>query len=247
MPRYVPASASLALLLLATTAHAEEAPSPDKAQLDRIEGKLDQLLQRLGLGPLPSPAPEQAATAAPVVDSTAYAPGAIAVIHPAPATTRVLAEVPPDSVGGFVYTGGPMTLHDLSDRGVRYAGLAGLELQGWLKVTAPGRAQLGADYRGSFGQAVLFGTDCLLEAWLEGHQIGQESTRLVPGPDRIGSASLVLGADLQPGLYQLRLWTACLPIAGPSPVRITLDLLLKTPDDLNLRSFRPDEILHRVA
>ena len=161
---------------------AEEAPSPDQAQLDRIEGKLDQLLQRLGLGPLPSPAPEQAAAAAPAVDSTAYAPGAIAVIHPAPATTRVLAEVPPDSVGGFVYTGGPLALHDLSDRGVRYAGLAGLEFQGWLKVTAPGRAQLGADYRGSFGQAVLFGTDCLLEAWLEGHQIGQESTRSSPAP-----------------------------------------------------------------
>jgi hypothetical protein len=246
MPRYRLASASLVLLLLATAVHAEEAPSPDQAQLDRIEGKLDQLLQRLGAGPLPSPAQDQAAPAAPAVDSTAYAPGAIAVIHPAPATTRVLAEVPPDSVGGFVYTGGPLALHDLSDRGVRYAGLAGLELQGWLKVTAPGRVQLGADYRGSFGQAVLFGTDCLLEAWLEGHQVGQESTRLVPGPDRTGSTSLVLGAELQPGLYQLRLWTACLPTAGPSPARITLDLLLKTPDDLNMRTFRPDEILHRI-
>jgi hypothetical protein len=246
MPRHVLASASLALLLLATAAHGQETSSPDKAQLDRIEGKLDQLLQRLGPGPLPFPAPGQAAAAAPAVDSAAYAPGAIAVIHPAPATTRVLAEVPPDSVGGFVYTGGPMTLHDLSERGVRYAGLAGLELQGWLKVTAPGRVQLGADYRGSFGQAVLFGTDCLLEAWLEGRQVGQESTRLVPGPDRTGSASLVLGAEVQPGLYQLRLWTACLPLAGPSLARITLDLLLKTPDDLSLRTFMPDQVLHRI-
>jgi hypothetical protein len=84
MPRHVLATASLALLLLATTAHGQEALSPDKAQLDRIEGKLDQLLQRLGPGPLPFPAPGQAAAAAPAVDSAAYAPGAIAVIHPAP-------------------------------------------------------------------------------------------------------------------------------------------------------------------
>ena len=84
MPRHVLATASLALLLLATAAHGQETSSPDKAQLDRIEGKLDQLLQRLGPGPLPFPAPGQAAAAAPAVDSAAYAPGAIAVIHPAP-------------------------------------------------------------------------------------------------------------------------------------------------------------------
>ncbi len=92
MPPHILAAASLALLLLATAAHGEEVPSPNQAQLDRIEGKLDQLLQRLGTSPLPSPAQDQAAPAAPAVDSTAYAPGAIAVIHPAPATARTLAE-----------------------------------------------------------------------------------------------------------------------------------------------------------
>jgi hypothetical protein len=39
--------------------------------------------------------------------------------------------IPPDSVGGFIYTGGPLQLADLADHGVRYAGLTGVEWHGW--------------------------------------------------------------------------------------------------------------------
>ena len=56
--------------------------------------------------------------------------------------------------------------------------------------------------------------------------------------------SLVTGANLQPGLYKLRLWTVC-STATPRAARITVDLLLKSPSDLNLRGFRSDELLHQ--
>ena len=63
---------------------------------------------------------------------------------------------------------------------------------------------------------------------------------LQPGEQR---TSLVMGADLQPGLYKLRLWTTCIP--NQRDARITADLLVKAPSDMNLRGFKPDELLHQ--
>jgi hypothetical protein len=246
--------------------------SGDKARLDRIEHRLDALEQRLGAGasqsappsPVPSgPAPAVGAPAASGGDASTYAPGAVAVVHAAPANARQIEEVPTDSVGGFVYTGSPITLHDLSAQGVRYTGLTGIELQGWLKTTQAGRYELGEDLHGSPG-GVIVGANCVLEVWLEDRVIGSQQgvlpvadssggradcpeAQLVQSRLEIGGEqrlSLVTGANLQPGLYKLRLWTVC-SSAAPRAARITVDLLLKSPSDLNLRGFRSDELLHQ--
>jgi hypothetical protein len=222
----------------------------DKARLDRIEHRLDALEQRLGAGahpsPVPSgPAPAVSAPAASGGAASTYAPGAVAVVHAAPANARQIEDVPADSVGGFVFTGGPITLHDLSAQGVRYTGLAGIELQGWLKTTEAGRYELGEDLHGLPG-GVIAGANCVLEVWLEDRVIGSQQG-VLPITDSSGGEqrlSLVTGANLQPGLYKLRLWTVC-SSAAPRAARITVDLLLKSPSDLNLRGFRSDELLHQ--
>ena len=222
----------------------------DKARLDRIEHRLDALEQRMGAGTHPSPVPSQPAPAvsAPAASGGAastYAPGAVAVVHAAPANARQIEEVPADSVGGFVFTGGPITLHDLSAQGVRYTGLTGIELQGWLKTTQAGRYELGEDLHGLPGGTIV-GANCVLEVWLEDRVIGSQQG-VLPTPDNSGGEqrlSLVTGANLQPGLYKLRLWTVC-STAAPRAARITVDLLLKSPSDLNLRGFRADELLHQ--
>ena len=222
----------------------------DKARLDRIEHRLDALEQRLGAGAHPSPVPSQPAPAvsAPAASGGAastYAPGAVAVVHAAPANARQIEEVPADSVGGFVYSGGPITLQDLSAQGVRYTGLTGIELQGWLKTTEAGRYELGEDLHGLPG-GVIAGANCVLEVWLEDRVIGSQQG-ILPITDSSGGEqrlSLVTGANLQPGLYKLRLWTVC-SSAAPRAARITVDLLLKSPSDLNLRGFRSDELLHQ--
>jgi hypothetical protein len=207
----------------------------DKAHLDRIEHRLDALEQRLGAG----------APTASGGDASSYAPGAVAVVHAAPANARQIEEVPADSVGGFVYTGGPIILHNLSAQGVRYTGLTGIELQGWLKATEAGRYELGEDLHG-FPGGMIVGANCALEVWLEDRVIGSQQG-VLPIADSSGGEqrlSLVTGANLQPGLYKLRLWTVC-SSAAPRAARITVDLLLKSPSDLNLRGFRTDELLHQ--
>jgi hypothetical protein len=161
-------------------------------------------------------APAAPGVAASTVANASYRPGAVAIVHAAPAKASQLAEVPADSVGGFVYIGGTLALHDLSSRGVRYTGLAGVELQGWVKVKKKGRLQLGEDLRATLGPATVVGPECLFQAWLEDRLIGAERAPLSPGSGREARASLVLGADLQPGLYKLRLWSACLPSATPA-------------------------------
>jgi hypothetical protein len=139
-----------------TSASAQAPPT----QLDRIEQKLDTILHRLDQPPSgqatsapsapsssasgptaqPASAPTPAPTPAPT--SETLAAGAVAIIHPAPVTPAAAREIPTDSVGGFIYTGGPVQLADLTDRGVRYAGLTGVEWQGWLRAAETGRYQL---------------------------------------------------------------------------------------------------------
>src|SRR5271166_2700541 len=140
-----PALLALAVAaLMAVSARAQTPPASLDQRLDRIDSKLDEILRRLDAAS--SPAAPSPAAAAPAVPNTAaqasYQPGAVAILHAAPAKPRDSQAIPADSVGGFVYDGGPVTLNNLSAKGVRYAGLTSLELQGWLKVTIAGRTQL---------------------------------------------------------------------------------------------------------
>src|SRR5271165_7138671 len=94
-------------MLLAGTAavFAQTAPT----QLDRIEQKLDTILHRLDQMP-PGQADGTPPTAAAATPGRSSAPetlagGVLAIIHAAPDMPTAAQEIPPDSVGGFVYTG----------------------------------------------------------------------------------------------------------------------------------------------
>ena len=81
-----------------------------------------------------------------------------------------------------------------------------------------------------------------MQAWLEGRSLDGRSV-LVSNPGKPeATASLVLGAELQPGLYRLRAWFAC---AIPPGVAATAELLLKAPSELNLRPVTGNDLLHR--
>ncbi len=114
---------------MSVSAGAQTPPPSLDQRLDRIENKLDEILRRLNAASTPT-APSPAA-AAPAVLNTAeasYQPGAVAIVHAAPDRPRDLQAIPADSVGGFIYDGGPVALNDLSATGVRYSGLAGLRV-----------------------------------------------------------------------------------------------------------------------
>lgn len=263
-----------------TTASSDAARQDQQDQLDRIEAKLDTLLQRLGNGedinaagiPAPSgpsdPArdPSTAASDAAArpragagaeiaptptdtpTEAESYAPGAIAVVHAAPTQGQALGEIPADSIGGFVYAGGPIRLSDLSDRGVRYAGPTGIELQGWLRATETGRHQIAADLQVRFGSGAIAPLPCSLNGWLEDQAIGAETGTVEPwgAKGEPIPLSLVLGVELQPGLYKLRLWVACadLPTAREGD-SVQLEVLVKGPGEMNLRPVTGEDMLHR--
>ena len=58
------------------------------------------------------------------------------------------------------------------------------------------------------------------------------------------AAILVLGAELQPGHYRLRVWTVC---TEPPGITTTSDLLLKAPSELKLRLVTSNDLLHRES
>lgn len=224
-------------------------------QLDRIEGKLDEVLRRLDQGrPSPSAAgqgqatvpgsaiPSPAPSAAPAASPASYKPGALAVAHIAPKDINSLSEIPPDSVGGFVYAGGPIAFTDIRTRGVRYAGPVAVELQGWLKAKEGGRYEIGTDLSAHFAIGSVIAPTCYLQAWLEGRSLDQRSILVSHPGSQQAEASLVLGAELQPGLYRLRVWTAC---TAPQGVTTTSELLLKAPSELNLRPVTGNDLLHK--
>ena len=250
-------SASLLVLPLAAWAQSPTAASTaaGQSQLDRIEGKLDEVLRRLdqlqqhpsravqgqakpSAASNPSPAPGEP----PASSQAAYKPGALAVAHPAPKDVNSLSEVPADDVGGFVYEGGPIPLTDIRGRGVRYAGPVGVEIQGWLRAKEAGRYEIGTDLNAHFGFGGMVTPTCFLQAWLEGRSLDQRSIPVSHPGSNDANASLVLGADLQPGLYRLRVWTAC---TAPQHVTTTSELLLKAPSELNLRPVTGSDLLHR--
>lgn len=240
----VPFLAAAAALALCGCERQGQADHDRLVQIDKRLGALETQV-KAGQAPSPAPAGNTASVATPAkVDSTAYSPGAAAIVRAAPLNEKLISEVPADSVGGFIYTGGSLTLHDLSSRGVRYTGLAGVELQGWLKVTEAGRYQIGEDVTALFNGLMLVGPVCSLQVWLEGRSIGAQQAR-IDLKDSQGKTSLVLGADLRPGVYQLRLWTACVPATSGAGARFTVDLLAKAPSDLNLRGISGEDLLHR--
>jgi hypothetical protein len=227
-------------------------------QLDRIEQKLDTILHRLdqlqpqpGQAAAPSPppsgpAPAAAPASAPALSSApeTLAGGAVAIIHAAPATPVAAHEIPADSVGGFIYTGGPLQLADMADRGVRYTGLAGVEWQGWLRTRETGRYQFELD-----GNTVspnnYTGSTCVFAGWLEDRAIGVQDATPRSNIAQPAAFSLILGAELQPGLYKLRLWATCTPTLGVRNQRIAVELLEKTPSDLNLRPVTGADLVHK--
>jgi hypothetical protein len=225
-------------------------------QLDRIEQKLDTILHRLdqlqpGQAAAPSPPPSgpgpaTAPAATPALSSTpeTLVGGAVAIIHAAPTTPVAAHEIPADSVGGFIYTGGPLQLADLTNRGVRYTGLAGIEWQGWRRTRETGRYQFELD--GNTVSADNFtNSTCIFAGWLEDRSIGVQDATPTSSAARPAPFSLVLGAELQPGLYKLRLWAVCTPSRGVRNQRIAVELLEKTPSDLNLRPVTGEDLVHK--
>jgi hypothetical protein len=227
-------------------------------QLDRIEQKLDSILHRLDQlqpgqatgaqsGPpssVPSPALPPGGNSPSSPAAEALAAGAVAIIHPAPITAAAAREIPADTVGGFIYTGGPVQLADLTDRGVRYAGLTGVEWQGWLRAAEAGRYQFEID-ASTVSPNNFTNSTCIFAGWLEDRSIAVQETTPHSGLDRPAPFTLVLGAELSPGLYKLRLWTVCTPSIGNQ--RVSVALLEKTPSDLNFRPVTGADLAHRTS
>lgn len=125
---------------------------------------------------------------------------------------------------------------------MRYAGPVSAEIQGWLKAKEAGRYQISTDLNAHFGVGTMFAPTCFLQAWLEGRSLDQRSVLVSHPGSNDANASLVLGADLQPGLYRLGVWTAC---TAPQGVTTTSELLLKAPSEMNLRPMTGSDLLHR--
>lgn len=220
-------------------------PTPlSETQLDRIESKLDDLLRRLPPAAPASPSTAERPPAPPNVATPGEAdrPGSLALARPVGRDERTLGDVPQDSVGGFVYSGGPLPFSDPASRAIRYNGLVGYELQGWLKVAEEGRYQLGTEVTARFAVGAFVPPTCVFAAWLENRRVGEERKAVPAQSGRSSSATLVFGGDLSPGLYRLRVWVACLPQPN---VATSAELLLKPPSELNLRPTKPDELAHR--
>ena len=251
---------TLAAIILLSGTTVVSAQSPP-TQLDRIEQKLDAILHRLDESRAGPPAPSQSAptaaeldrlTAPPAPGAPASAPpstadvlaaGALAIIHAAPSTALAAREIPADTVGGFVYTGGSLQLADLKDRGVRYTGLTGVEWQGWLRAKEAGRYELDLDGNSVSPNTANTAT-CLFTGWLEDRSIGLQQATVNAGPAEAAPFSLILGAELQPGLYKLRLWATC-SAPWARNLRASVALFEKTPTDLNLRPITADDLAHR--
>ena len=231
-------------------------PAAPANQLDRIEQKLDEVLRRLdqprnqpsgalqaGSVSSGAPAPAPGANGPPAAFLEAYRPGGLVVVRAAPRDPNGLSAIPADGVGGFVYTGGPIPLNDIGTRGVRYTGPVGVEVQGWLRAKEAGRYQLAVDVSAHLGSSYS-GPTCFLQAWLENRSLDQRTALVSPSSSNVhdANATLVLGAELQPGLYRLRAWTVC---TGQQGITSTVELLLKAPSELNLRPVAGADLLHR--
>lgn len=248
------AIAALSFVAGAGFALAQDQQAANQKQLDRIEQKLDTLIERLGTAgqqssngkdSLPATGNDGAKKQASAEGDTSqgYERGALAIARVAPARKDNLPDIPADSVGSFVYIGGAIPLSELSRNGVVYSGLTAVELQGWLKVTQPGRTQLAVEYLATTGSNVFGNAGCIASLWLEDRSIGSQNGE-IPMPAREQkTVTFLFGADLQPGLYKLRAWLAC---TEPRDLHVlNAQLLIKTPADMNLRMIDSGELLHQ--
>ena len=114
-------------------------------------------------------------------------------------------------------------------------------MQGWLKVASSGRTQIAVEYRAN-GANSSGASACIADGWLENRSIGGQTGELnLPAPIE-KTLDLNLGADLEPGLYRLHVWAACTPVRD---LKLTAEILIKSPSDMNLRPLAADELLHQ--
>jgi hypothetical protein len=78
---------------------------------------------------------------------------------------------------------------------------------------------------------------------LEDRSIGVQEVTPSAGIARPAPFSLILGAELSPGPYKLRLWAVCTPYVRNQRVSVTL--LEKAPSDLNLRPISCADLVHK--
>ena len=79
--------------------------------------------------------------------------------------------------------------------------------------------------------------------WLEDRSIGSQREKIPITARGEKTILLVFGADLQPGLYRLRVWSACTPARDLRG--LNAELLIKTPGDMNLRVVTGTDLLHQ--
>ncbi|WP_292536866.1 hypothetical protein [Mesorhizobium sp.] len=248
------AIAALSFVAGSSFALAQDRQGGTQEQLDRIEQKLDSLIERLGTArqqssngnhSLPATGNDGAKKQASSEGDTSqgYQRGALAIARVAPARKDNLSEIPADSIGSFVYVGGAIPLSEPSRNGVLYTGLTSVELQGWLKVSEPGRTQLAVEYHATTGSNVFTNPGCIASLWLEDRLIGSQHGEIPMPAKEQKTVSFIFGADLQPGLYKLRAWLAC---TEPRDLHaLNAQLLIKTPADMNLRIIDSSELLHQ--
>ena len=127
---------------------------------------------------------------------------------------------------------------------IRYAGLTGVEWQGWLRAREAGRYQLDVDGSTVSANDFTFST-CIFAGWLEDRSIGMQEAKPRANVSQPAAFSLILGAELQPGLYKLRLWATCTPTPSLRNQRVSIALLEKAPSDLNLRPITGEDLAHK--
>ena len=125
---------------------------------------------------------------------------------------------------------------------MRYAGAVGAEIHGWLRAKEAGRYELATDLSSHFAGTNNSPPTCLLHAWLEDQSLGERTVFVTNPHNNEADATLVLGAELQPGLYRLRVWTVC---DAPWGISTTSELLLKAPSELNLRPVTGSDLCTR--
>ncbi len=221
---------SAALLAACSPAMAQAPATPPSApatpanQMDRIEQKLDEVLRRLDQprnqpsGPLqagsavsapPSPAPT--VSGPPAASLEAYKPGGLVVARIAPRDPNSLSTIPADTVGGFVYTADQSPSLTSSRVGCATPGRSG-----WKSRAGCVRRKPGATSWPWMCLPILVrrtrGRLAFLQAWLENRSLDQRTALVSPSSrnTKDANATLVVGAELQPGLYRLRVWTVCI-------------------------------------
>jgi len=110
------------------------------------------------------------------------------------------------------------------------------------RVAETGRYELELD-GSTINQKNYNTSTCVFAGWLEDHVIGVQDTAPTSNIARPAPFSLILGADLQPGLYKLRLWATC-TLTVPN-LHVSVALLEKAPSDLNLRPVTGADLVHK--